>query len=221
MRIRTARAIKLVKQLPYLPPVPVRRRVGNTKWSGWIESQAGCPGINGQPCATKSYIKKNTINGRCEQCRNRLVWDGLVSARAARLHIKKLAQQRIGRRAIAAVTDIPRSTIQGIKRGSKKQIRFTTEQRLLAVTPVAARNDKSLLSSAQTYKIIDWFLREGLTPEQVRNRIGLDYQFAIVKRRRGLITARTALKVQRAFLRIFVGDEDGPPLNVFLEARAA
>lgn len=221
MKVRNARAIELAKQLPYLPPVPVWRRVGNTKWSGWIEVQAGCPGINGKPCATRSRVKKNSVNGRCEQCRNRLVWDGLVSAAQARLHIKRLARQRVGRRAIEAVSDIPHSTIQAIKRGTKKQIRFSTEQKILAVTVVAARGNKSLLSSDQTYKIIDWLLSEGLRPEQIRKRIGLDYQFPILVRRRPLITARIALKIQRYFLSIFVGDEDGPPRYVFLEKRAA
>jgi len=149
-------------------------------------------------------------------------WDGLGPATRARFHIKKLGRQRIGQRAIEAVTDIPRSSIQAIKNGSKRQIRFTTEQRILGVNPVVARGNKSLLSSAQTYKIIDWLLADGLTPKQIQKRVGLDYQFPILPlRRRSLITARTAQKVQRYFLNLFEGDEDGPPRTVFLERRAA
>ncbi len=200
MHDRGLMAIELVEALPYLPPVEVWRRGGNTRWSGEIISKNGCPGIDDRGCVFKSAIRKDSINGRCEKCRLSLVWDGIVDAAPARRHLNRLARQGVGRRGISDACDVPHSTLHSIRKGRKKRIRRSTEKAILGVTAELARGDKSLVPAGRTMQRLASLQEEGFTKSRIAAMLGSKAKtpsLQIKWRRSGTVTARTAMKVEK------------------------
>jgi hypothetical protein len=119
-------------------------------------------------------------------------WNGIVDAAAARRHIRALSRQGVGRRIVAAVSDVALTVIQDVRSGKKRQIRARTERRILAVTP-ACRGDAALVSAAETWKRIEWLLEEGFTKARIAQELGA--KTPALQIRRDKVTARTAAKV--------------------------
>lgn len=100
---------------------------------------------------------------RCDDCRRanreyaqkaalRVVRGGadpLVLADAARTHLLDLSKADVGRRAVAAASDVSATVLQGVRSGRKAQIRRSTETRILAVD-ASARSDHSRVSAGPT-----------------------------------------------------------------------
>lgn len=98
-------------------------------------------------------------------------WNGIVPARAARRHMLALSKKGIGRRAIAAATDIADSILAEIRSGKRKQIRARTERRILAVdTSVAA--DRALVPAGPTWSRIEALLAAGYTKSYLALALG-------------------------------------------------
>jgi hypothetical protein len=125
-------------------------------------------------------------------------WNGIVSAKLARRHIQKLARQGVGRRAIAAASDVADSIVHAIKTGRKKMIRKRTETKILAVS-ADARGDKSLVPAKHTWVLINRLLRHGFTKTALAQRLGYARAIQFDKE---FVTARNALKVERFYRRI-------------------
>jgi hypothetical protein len=120
-----------------------------------------CPGVDG-PCPTSSHLRKDSKGGLCGGCRQRLAYSGLVSAERARAHLLELSAAGVGRRAVAAASDVGATILAGIRIGRVKQIRAGTERRILAVD-TSARADASLVDSRDTWKAVRQLRRWGWT----------------------------------------------------------
>jgi len=131
-----------------------------------------------------------------QQARKRGEWNGLVDATAARLHICRLSHRGVGRRAIAAATDLPESSIFKIKCGKRTRIRRSTEEKLLAVTSDAV-SDAALVPATPTWAQIDQLLGEGFTKTELARRLG--YSTPALQLGKTRILASSAAHVDRFF----------------------
>jgi hypothetical protein len=120
-------------------------------------------------------------------------WNGIVDAAAARKHIRALSRQGVGRRIVAAVSDVALTVIQDVRSGKKRQIRARTERRILAVTP-ACRGDAALVPAGRTWTLIAALLEEGFTKARIAQELGA--KMPALQIRRDKVTARTAAKVE-------------------------
>jgi hypothetical protein len=146
---------------------------------------------------------------RCDDCRRgnaeyerqRMVarasgdWNGLVSADRARAHLRGLSKQGVGRRAVAAATDVAVSVIADIRRGVKTTIRARTERKILAVTPAVA-SDGARVRATATWRAIRDLLDEGYTRKDIARRLG--YRSDSLQLGRRFVTVRNAYLVAKA-----------------------
>jgi len=123
-------------------------------------------------------------------------WNGLVSAEAARTHILKLSKQGVGRRAIAAASDVAEKVISRIRSGSQLNIRKSTETRILAISNQAP-SDGALVRANATWKQIKALLADGFTKAELARRLG--YRFPSLQIGKTRIRASTAARIDRLF----------------------
>ncbi len=145
---------------------------------------------------------------RCDDCRaansryerERLAarqagdWNGIVPADRARTHLLKLSKAGVGRRAVAAASDVALSVLYDIRMGTKKRIRARTERLILAVS-VAQASDRALTSAKRTHKLIAELLEEGYTQGFIAQRLG--YRHRGLQFRAARVTVRNAARVAR------------------------
>ena len=125
-------------------------------------------------------------------------WNGLVPAAKARRHLLKLSDQGVGRRAVAAATDIADSVLQQIRAGAKQKIRAQTERRILQCNPSIA-SDGALVPANRTWSKVEWLLEEGFTKAKVSALLGNNGKALQLSRNQ--VTVRTAQKVDVLFRR--------------------
>jgi len=123
-------------------------------------------------------------------------WNGLVPAARARQHLLKLSDQGVGRRAVAAATDIADSVLTQIRNGTKQRIRAETERRILRCNPSIA-SDGALVPAARTWSKVSWLLEEGFTKRRLSALLGQNGLALQLGRER--VTARNAAKVDRVY----------------------
>lgn len=121
-------------------------------------------------------------------------WNGVVDAGNARAHLRKLSRQGVGKNAVAAASDVPRSVIHEIRLGRKPRIRARTERRILAVTKAMA-SDRALVSAARTWRLLEDLLEEGYRKGMIARRLG--YRGYGIQLSRGQVTVRNAARVER------------------------
>ena len=123
-------------------------------------------------------------------------WNGFVSADKARAHLQQLSAQNVGRRAVAAASDISETIIFAIANGSKPRIRARTERQILAVN-TDARGDRALIRGAATWKLLNKLLKAGHSKAELARRLGCKTPALQIKH--DFVTVRTAYLVQRLF----------------------
>lgn len=128
-------------------------------------------------------------------------WNGLVSADAARAHMRKLSRRGVGRRAVGAVTGIADSILAGIVTGKRKNCRKRTETAILAVD-VGARSDASIVPAGKTWTILRRLLAEGYTKTELARRLGSKAKVPSLQIRTDFVLASTAAKVERLYNRL-------------------
>lgn len=116
--------------------------------------------------------------------------NGIISAQKAREHLLALAEEGIGRRSIAAATDIASSTIAAIRSGEKNRIRENTERLILAVTPMVA-SDHGLIDASASNTLLDQLIGAGFSKKQLAQELGNSSR-ALQIGRRGKVTVRSA-----------------------------
>lgn len=121
-------------------------------------------------------------------------WNGVVSADRARAHMVALARQGVGRRAVAAASDIAETILCTIRSGARKQIRARTERKILAVTPAAA-SDRAITDAGPTWKLIAELVAAGFTKRAIGRKLGQHGSGLQLGRTR--ITVRNADRVKR------------------------
>lgn len=121
-------------------------------------------------------------------------WNGLVSAERAREHLRSLSKRGVGKRAVAAASDVCMTVLQDIRTGRKAQIRARTERKILAVTRDMA-SDRALVAPGRTFRLIDQLLEEGFTKAELARRLG--YRNGALQFRRHRMTARNVARIER------------------------
>lgn len=121
-------------------------------------------------------------------------WNGFVPADKARAHLMSLSRRGVGKRAVAAASDVCMTVIQDIRTGRKAQIRARTERRILAVTPAMA-SDRALVKPGRTFKLIEQLCEEGFTKAELARRLG--YRNEALQFRKDRMTARNVARVER------------------------
>lgn len=123
-------------------------------------------------------------------------WNGLVPAKSARAHIRKLGKQGVGYKSVAEASGVATSMIFAILSSRKRRIRARTERRILAVTKEAIA-DRALVSSANTWRLIGRMLDEGYTKSAIARMLGSTAKTPALQIGKFTCTARTASKVER------------------------
>ena len=123
-------------------------------------------------------------------------WNGLVPADLARRHVLKLSRQGVGRRSLAAASDVAQSVISQIRSGTKRKIRRSTELRILSVS-AEATSDGALIRARTTWRQINVLLAEGFTKAELARRLG--YRSPSLQIGKEKIRARTAARIDRIF----------------------
>ncbi len=122
-------------------------------------------------------------------------WNGIVDAAAARAHLIKLSRIGIGRRAVAAASDVAETVISEIRSGRKARIRARTERRILAVTKTCA-SDHALVSARRTWKLLNELIAEGFTRTDLAARLGSSARHPALQIKHDFVLARTAHRVE-------------------------
>lgn len=150
-------------------------------------------------CRCGDCRRANTEYARMRrQARARGDWRGLVDATAARLHLRKLSHQGVGRRAVSAATDIRDELLFRIRTGRIQRIHANTEQKILAVTPIM-RSDRALVPAARTWRLINELLEEGWTKKFIAKQLGYSRALQLNKHR---VTVKNAARVERLYRRL-------------------
>jgi len=155
-----------------------------------------CPGVDKKPCPLGAYLRKDSTGVVCSRCRERLVWNGLVSARKSRAHLRKLSAAGVGRDSVSAACDISVTVLSEVLRGKKRFVRANTEMRILGVTE-GALADSACVPAARTWQLLDELLARGFTKREIARRLGLK-TLAIQFKRRSVL-ARTELAVEKLY----------------------
>jgi hypothetical protein len=121
-------------------------------------------------------------------------WNGLVPAERARTHLASLSRRGVGRRAVAAASDICPTVLQDIRTGRKARIRARTERKILAVT-TAMVSDGALVKPGRTFQLIEQLVEEGFTKAELAKRLG--YRNGAIQLKRHRMTARNVARVER------------------------
>jgi hypothetical protein len=153
-----------------------------------------CPGVDGKPCETSSKLRRDSKGGVCGGCRARLVWNGLVDAKPARAHLRRLSRRGVGYKSVADAADVGQTTVSEILSGAKRRIRCQAAKRILAVTAEAVA-DHAVVDGRATWKLLDELLARGVRKAEIARRLGMLTPALQIRRAR--VLARTAYAVAR------------------------
>lgn len=123
-------------------------------------------------------------------------WNGIVPADKARAHLMSLSRSGVGRRAVAAATDLCPTVLQDIRTGKKTQIRARTERKILAVTRRMV-SDGALVKPGRTFRLIALLKDEGFSKAELARRLG--YQNGALQFQPNRMTARNVARVENLY----------------------
>jgi hypothetical protein len=163
-------------------------------------------GTRGRYVAGCKCMRCRAANSRYNTERERERKDGdvrhIVPADRAQAHLLKLSKLGIGRRAVAAASDISGSILLQIRSGRRKNIRASTERRILSVDSKAVSGG-ALIPAAPTWRLLNKLLERGYTKAQLA--IWMGFKTPALQIKRDVITAETAVKVERLYRLIEAG----------------
>lgn len=133
-----------------------------------------------KPCGTRA---RYATGCRCDACRKasshyenerqkaRRLGDTrqLVSAEKAREHLRQLSRKNVGYKTVADAAKVATSVVAKVLGGERRQIRASTERRILAVT-VTTRADGALISKReadQVWKLVQDLLECGYSKARI------------------------------------------------------
>lgn len=123
-------------------------------------------------------------------------WNGIVPAGRAQAHLVSLSRRGVGKRAVAAATDVCMTVLQDIRTGKKAQIRARTERKILAVTPDLV-SDRALVKPGRTFQLIELLREEGFSKAELAKRLG--YRNGALQFRRTRMTARNVHRIETLY----------------------
>lgn len=146
-------------------------------------------------CRCERCREANTLyESARKQARARGDWNGLVTADAARAHLKLLQAEGLGRRTVAEAAGVGETVLQEIVACTKQRIRARTSRRILAVT-TGARADASLVPATKVWRLIRDLYRQGFTEGDIATRLG--YARPYLQIGKGRVLAITELQIER------------------------
>lgn len=121
-----------------------------------------------------------------------------------RTHIAALRSQGVGMRRVGEVSGVGRSRVGEIFHGTgpKKRVKWSTAERILAITAQAATSG-ALVPAAGTWRLIDEMLTAGATKERIARHLG--YRACHIQFGRHRITRKNADAVRRLHDAFFRG----------------
>jgi len=128
-------------------------------------------------------------------------WNGVVPANRAREHLQRLSRAGVGKRAVAAASEVAVSVIDDVRCGRKTRIRARTERKLLAVTTQMV-SDGALVKPTRALKLIEALQEEGFSKAELARRLG--YATPALQFGRSRMTARTAHRIEGLYSRLMV-----------------
>ncbi len=131
-------------------------------------------------------------------------WNGIVDAGKARQHLMNLSQQGVGRRAVAAASDVAETVLMDIRSGTKTRIRARTERQILAVTPEMA-SDHALVDAGPTWKLVRELLKAGFTKARLSAEMGTNGR--ALQLAKDQVTVRNAARMVAVHARLMASDE--------------
>ena len=131
-------------------------------------------------------------------------WRGFVPTTLVLGHIQKLRKAGIGYRAIADAAGLAKSTISMILTGERVQIRKHRADRILAVDRSAVA-DGALVPGRRTWALLNELLGAGYTKTFLAKQLGSRTKAPSLQIQADRITALTASKVERLYLRMQEG----------------
>jgi hypothetical protein len=169
-----------------------------------------------KPCGTRAkYIsgckclKCRAANSNYSVQRDRLRREegdtrNIVPADAASQHVHQLSTKGVGYKQVAAASGVATSVVFKIRRGTRKQIRQSTERAILAVDE-SVRGDASLIPAGPTWAKLNDLIERGFTKNQLGAWLGSKAKVPSLQIRHDFITARTAMKVERLVANLEAG----------------
>jgi hypothetical protein len=150
--------------------------------------------------------RKANTRYECERLRARKNgdWNGIIDAAPVRRHLRKLQRAGLGRKTIAAASDVNAGIIEGLTRGIRQRIRARSARRLLNVD-TDARADRSYVKAARTWNLIRLLLVEGYTKTRLAQLLGYKRTGSgrvALQFNKDRVTARNALRVERLYERL-------------------
>jgi hypothetical protein len=131
-------------------------------------------------------------------------WNGLVPAFLARKHLLKLSRWGIGRDSVAAASGVSVTVICEIKARTKQHIRMRTHRAILAVDATAITAG-TLIKARPVWAQLNRLLREGFTQIEIARRLGSRAKNPALQIRGDVVTAQTAMRVERLHAQIMAG----------------
>lgn len=123
-------------------------------------------------------------------------WNGLVDSTRARAHLVSLSKRGVGKRAVAAASDVCMTVLQDIRTGKKKRIRARTERKVLAVASTMM-SDGALVRSARALRLIKRLKEEGFTKRDLARRLG--YRNDALQFSGPYMTLRNLARIERLY----------------------
>lgn len=125
-------------------------------------------------------------------------WNGIVSAKKARSHIKKLSKKGIGYKTVADVAGLAASTVFKIRQGERKFLRAENERKILAVDETCLA-DSAVVPANTVWNQLEWLFKNGFSEAEIAKELGYANGYLQFKDN---VLASTALKVERLCNRI-------------------
>lgn len=153
--------------------------------------------------------KYNYHGCRCDECKaaNRIYTsarrnthpNALVSAKAAKKHLRKLQRGDVGLRAVRDVTGLSCSRLGDVRRGHAHRVTRSTERLILSVTP-EAYSGGARVSGKQTLRLIQKLRDEGFTYQRLATQLNLwPKTLQRIVNRKGNVLADTQMRVERFY----------------------
>ena len=151
---------------PSGPPIP-----GTLIRGGKVHNILRCPGANGKKCVVKggAWLRVGTV---CATCVERVTtWNGLVSAKKAQAHLKKLQKSGVGYKSVADACSVGHTAILEILTGKVSRIRATTEKEILSVDTDALAAG-AVIDGTRTNQLLLDLLALGFRKSELARHLG-------------------------------------------------
>ncbi len=146
-------------------------------------------------CTCGRKLRSHSTGSLCGECRPHLIFNGLVDARPARDHMRRLSAAGVGYKAVAAASDVAPVVLWAVNTGRKRHIRRDTERRILEIDE-RAKSDGAKVDARPTRALLRDLLAEGYTKGRIARMLGSATP-ALQIGTRDQVTLRTAAKVAR------------------------